>query len=313
MFNNRLRLTADAYYKMTYDLLNSVNLPRSSGYSSTTQNIGKMSNRGLEFLIEGDIIRNQDWYFNMSANAALNRNRIESLSGGNDIYGSSLDFACISGTVNLLREGEPMGVFYVYKSDGFTDDGRFKYKDINEDGLINNEDRMILGNPHPIFTGGINTELAYKNLSFSMFWSGSYGNDLYNLQQAQYYDYGLGLNMPREVYYNHWDPNKSAEENAKAKYPKISEGSNVLQSDILIEDGSFLRLKNIQLSYKLPIKKRWISSASIYISAQNYVTLTRYSGLDPEVNAYSSDITVGIDWHTYPMSKTISFGTNISF
>ena len=313
LFNNRLRFTADAYYKLTTDLLNAVNLPRSSGYTSTIKNIGSMSNRGLEFLLEGEIVSTRDWSWTASANLSLNRNRIEKLAGGDDIYGSSIGMAFFSGTVNLLREGEPMGVYYVYKSDGFQEDGKFKYLDVNDDGKLNNDDKLILGNPHPKFIGGFSTEVSWRGLSLSMFWQGSYGNDVYNVAGSQFYDYGFGLNVPYEVYNNHWDANNTAEQNAKAKYPKITMNANLQHSDKLIEDGSYLRLKNIQLGYALPLKWDWVKRVNVYVSAQNYLTFTKYSGLDPEVNSYGSDTTIGIDWYSYPMSKTISFGANLTF
>ena len=315
LFDNRLRFTADAYYKLTSDLLNSVNLPRSSGYASQLQNIGKMSNRGLEFLLEGEIISTKDWSWTASGNISFNRNRIEKLYGGQDLYGSSMGPTFFTGTVNLLREKEPMGVFYVYKFDGWDENGKFSYVDLNEDGKINESDRMILGNPNPKFTGGLSTELRYKNLSFSMFWQGSYGNDMYNISNSTFFDYGLGLNSIREVLDNHWDASKSSEQNAKAKYPKVTDSGslNVKHSDYMIEDGSYLRLKNIQLGYTIPFKKDWIQKVNIYVSAQNFITLTKYSGLDPEVNSYASDSTIGIDWNTYPMTKTISFGANVQF
>ena len=315
LFNNRLRFTADAYYKLTSDLLNSVNLPRSSGYTSQIQNIGKMSNRGLEFLLEGEIISTKDWSWTASGNISINRNRIEELAAGKDIFGSSMGTSFFSGTVNLLREKEPMGVFYVYKFDGWSEDGKFTYVDIDESGSINESDRMILGNPNPKFIGGFSSELRWKNLSLSMFWQGSYGNDLYNITGATFFDYGIGLNSIHEVLNSHWDANNTAEQNALAKYPKPTDSGklNVKQSDYFIEDGSYLRLKNIQLSYSIPFKWDWIQRLNLYVSAQNLLTFTNYSGLDPEVNAYGSDSTLGIDFNGYPMTKTISFGANITF
>ena len=313
LFDNRLRFTADAYYKLTTDLLNTVNLPRSSGYTATIQNIGSMSNRGLEFLLEGEIISTKDWSWTASANLSLNRNRIEKLAGGDDIYGNGLGMTFVSGSVNLLREGEPMGIFYVYKSDGFNDNGKFKYVDQNGDGKLNNDDKLILGNPHPKFIGGFNTEVSYKNLALSMLWNGSYGNDIYSMSMAQFNDFGYGLNVTKEVYNSHWDANNTPEQNAAAKYPKVAMNCNLQHSDLLIHDGSYLRLKNIQLSYTLPLKKEWINRATLYVSAQNILTLTKYSGLDPEVNVYGSDTTIGVDWYGYPMIKSVSFGANIQF
>ena len=313
LFNDRLRITADAYYKLTTDLLNSVNLPPSSGYGSTIRNIGKMSNRGLELLVEGEILNTKDWSWTASANIATNKNEVKKLAGGADIYGSNVSMVLVNGTVNLIREGEPMGVFYVFKSDGYDENGTLKYVDADENGTLTNDDRFILGNPHPDFTYGLNTEIAYKRLSLSMFWVGSQGNDVYNVSKAQYYDYGMGLNMLKEVYKSHWDQNNTPEQNAKAKYPKIRANQNIQQSDIFIEDGSYVRLKNIQLGYTIPVLKRYINKIHVYVSAQNILTFTKYSGADPEVNSYGSDMTIGIDWFPYPMNKSITLGANIQF
>ena len=314
MFNNRLRFTADYYYKLTTDLLNSVQLPLSSGYGSTLKNIGSMSNRGLEFLLEGEIISTKNWNWSASANISFNKNRVEKLAGGNDLYGSSMGIIIIDGVVNLIREGEPMGVFYVYESDGFDENGSFKYVDQNEDGKFTDEDRRILGNPNPLFVYGFNTNLSYKNLYLTMSFAGTYGNDIYNLADAQFCDYGMGLNMRKEVLYNHWDAANTPEQNAKARYPKIKQNQKLLHSDRFIEDGSYLRLKNIQLGYTFPFKKtNWIDHLTIYVSAQNILTFTKYTGLDPEVNSYSSDTTLGIDRNSYPMNKSVSIGANIKF
>ena len=130
---------------------------------------------------------------------------------------------------------------------------------------------------------------------------------------AQFNDFGYGLNVTKEVYNSHWDANNTPEQNAAAKYPKVAMNCNLQHSDLLIHDGSYLRLKNIQLSYTLPLKKEWINRATLYVSAQNILTLTKYSGLDPEVNVYGSDTTIGVDWYGYPMIKSVSFGANIQF
>lgn len=314
MFNNRLRFTADLYYKLTTDLLNSVHLPLSSGYGSTLKNIGSMSNRGLELLLEGEIISTKDWNWSASANISFNKNRVEKLAGGNDLYGSSMGLIIIDGVVNLIREGEPMGVFYVYETDGYDEKGSYKYVDQNEDGKYTDADRKILGNPNPLFTYGFNTTLSYKNAYLSMVWTGTYGNDVYNLADAQFCDYGMGLNMRKDVLYSHWDASNTPEQNAKAKYPKITQNQPLKHSDRFIEDGSYLRLKNIQLGYTFPIKRaEWIDHLTLYISAQNLLTITKYRGLDPEVNSYASDITLGIDQNSYPMNKSFSIGASIKF
>ncbi|MBQ0006810.1 MAG: TonB-dependent receptor, partial [Alistipes sp.] len=196
MFDNRLRFTADAYYKLTTDLLSSVTLPRSSGYSQTYKNVGSMSNKGIEFMIEGDIISTKDWHWSASYNMSVNRNRVEELYGGVDIY-REINQTTVTGPVSLLREGEPMGVYNVYEFNGYDENGYMTFKDQNGDGALNEADRKIFGNPHPDFIFGFNTEVSWKGLGLSMFWNGSVGNDVYNCTSVDYYNQAYGLNQPK--------------------------------------------------------------------------------------------------------------------
>lgn len=313
LFNQRLRLNADYYYKMTHDLLNSVTLPPSSGYSNTIQNIGKMSNKGVELNLEADIFRRNDFTWTVSLNWTKNKNRVEKLYDATDLYGS-VWATYISGTVSLVREGEPLGVFYVFKEDGYNDNGSIKYVDVDGNGSYNNDDRFILGDPNPDFTYGINSDFRYKDFEFSLFFQGSQGNDIYNVSESTNLDYGWGLNMKKDVLHNHW-----TESNPNAKYPKITSHTNLMCSDRFIENGSYLRLKNILLGYNLPMKKwnvgKWINGLRLYVSAQNLLTITKYSGMDPEVNSSGggNSISQGYDYLTYPNYKSFSFGAQIQF
>jgi len=317
LFDSKLRITADYYNKITYDLLNSVNLPLSSGYSQTIMNVGEMSNKGFELLVEGDIINKKDFSWNVSANIATNKNEVVKLYDGKEFYGSNVGLVFVNGTVNLIREGEPIGVYYVFKEDGYDENGRIQHVDVDGDGNLTNEDRFILGSPHPDFTYGLNTYLRYKNFDLSLFFQGVYGNEIYNISEAQNLDYGMGLNLRRDVLYSHWDATNSDEVNQQMKYPKITQNQPLEQSDRYIEDGSYLRLKNITLSYNLPVKKlnleSLLSNLKIFVSVQNALTFTKYSGWDPEVNSYGGDITTGIDYLTYPNNKSLTFGMNIQF
>lgn len=312
LFGDRLRITADYYDKMTRDLLNSVKLPPSSGYGSTLQNIGKMRNNGVEFTIEGNIIENRDWSWFASFNFTHNKNTVEKLYNGDDIFGDKFGLTLLDDSVNLIRENESMGVFFVYEEEGYDENGAIKWVNRDDNVAYNNADKAILGNPHPDFIFGFTNELSWKNLTLSMLFQGSVGNDIFNLTSLINYDYNQGLNMSRDVLYNHWTP-----ENPNAKYPKPKGNTNLKVSDRFIEDGSYVRLKNIQLSYDLPVRalgiQRMVKGAKIYVSGQNLLTFTRYSGIDPDVNSEGGDITTGIDRLGYPNYKAITAGINLKF
>lgn len=314
--DDRIRITADYYRKMTTDLLNRVSLPSSSGYAATIRNIGSMSNRGVEFQVDADIVKHKDFGFTASFNIAHNRNRIEKLAGGED-FGSSISFN--QGTVTILKEGEPMGAFYVYKDTGLDEAGRMSYHDFNGDEQYTNEsDRYIAGSPFPDFTYGLNVGLRWKNLDFNFFLQGSQGNEIFNNAESRNYHYSQGLNIEDHVFANSWTEN-----NKGAHYPKIGAGGTFRLSDRFLEDGSYLRLKNVQLAYNFSTSKwktsSWLKGIRVYVSAQNYLTFTKYRGVDPEVSSYAvsgsgnGDANGGIDNVSYPGNKTITFGVSIKF
>jgi hypothetical protein len=152
--------------------------------------------------------------------------------------------------------------------------------------------------------------MSYKNFELSMFFQGTYGNDIFNMSSiGNTLDYGYMLNMPREVLYNHWTP-----ENPNAKYPVISRSLSMRFSDRMIEDGSFLRLSNVHLGYNLPLKNwgiEWFRNVQLYVSGQNLITLTKYSWWDPEVNSRGTGNNVGTDYYSYPAAKSYTFGVKI--
>jgi hypothetical protein len=319
LFEQRLRITVDYYNKTTRDLLNAVTLPSSSGYSTTIKNIGKMSNKGFEFMIDGDIFRTKDFTWTASANLAVNKNEVKELYGGKDVYGGRVGLAYIEDFINLIRVGEPLGVFYTYKETGYDEKGNLIYEDRDGNGVLTNDDKYITGNPHPDFTYGFNSDIRFKDFEFSFFFQGSYGNDVFNIGETANIDVGMGLNLKKDVLYSHWKTDNTAEQNKAAKYPKASRNVAQNYSDRYVEDGSYLRLKNISLAYNLPVSKwggaNWLKGAKIYVSAQNIWTLTNYSGMDPEVNSLGggNSVNLGLDYLTYPNSKSITFGAKIEF
>lgn len=311
--NNRYHISLDYYIKNTRDLLNTVQLPLGYGFTSTIQNVGQIRNKGLEIAADGRII-DKAFKWDLGANVSFNRNKVVKLYNGADILGGSIGVTLISDAANLLREGEPMSVFYGYLKNGYNETGKEIYKDLNEDGVINQLDKTIIGNPNPDFIYGINSNMSFKGLELSIFLQGVQGNDLVNVSSINNtLDYGFGLNMPREVYTNHWTPT-----NTNAKYPVLSRANSYSYSDRLVENGSYMRLRNIQLAYNLPLSGwgvKWMRSAQIYVSGQNLLTFTKYSWWDPETNSQggANSLGQGIDHYSYPTSKSVTTGIRVGF
>ncbi|MDM1060694.1 TonB-dependent receptor [Myroides odoratimimus] len=313
LLNNRFTLTVDIYKKMTEDMLNRVFLPSSSGYKNTIRNIGSMSNKGVEITLGGSVVSTKDFEFSTQVNFSRNVNKIEKLANGDDLFGST-HTGYAAGTITILREGEALGSFYLYKDAGLDQDGKLSYVDINGDGAYTDkEDRYLAGSPFPDFTYGITTNFRYKDFELDMFWQGSKGNKVFNLSEMRNYSYSQGMNIEKSVYYNSW---REGQDNSNALYPRIERVGTLRYSDRFLEDGSYFRLKNIALTYNLPVHKmakKLFTKLSFYVSAQNILTFTKYSGVDPEVNSKKSDIDNAIDHFTYPNTKTISFGIKAQF
>jgi TonB-linked SusC/RagA family outer membrane protein len=318
ILNNRFKLSVDAYLKNTRDLLNTVKLPSSLGFTQTIQNVGQIRNKGLEFSVDAKILTGE-FKWDMNANIALNKSKVIKLYGGQEILTGSISTSFVEDNSSLLREGLPMGVFYGYKKDGYDANGKEIYKDLSgpagtPDGIINQYDKTIIGDPNPDFIYGLNSTMSYKNFELTLFFQGSQGNDIVNVSSiGNTLDYGFGLNMTKEVYNDHWTPT-----NTDAKYPVISRTASMRYSDRLVEDGSFLRLRNIQLMYNVPTQKfgmNWLRHMQIYASGQNLLTFTKYSWWDPEVNSQggSNSTAQGIDHYSYPTAKTVTFGIKVGF
>ncbi|MBT1705167.1 TonB-dependent receptor [Chryseosolibacter indicus] len=313
-FNERITLTADYYIKNTTDLLATVPLPTSSGYINETRNIGEIRNSGIELTLGADILRS-DFKWNASANFSANRNEAVKLAGGSDVFSSASLSVPLSVSVNIVREGSPVGAFFGYVEDGLDAQGNIKYKDVTPDGVLNNLDRTIIGDPNPDFIYGFNNNFSFKNFTLNVFFQGVQGNDIFNFNLANHADgFNFGENQVRDIL-NHWTPENP---NPNAPNPRISVNTKFRESDRFIEDGSFLRLKNVKLGYNLPVtnlKLNWLKSAHIYASAQNLLTLTGYSWYDPEVSTRitQSSIALGIDQTSYPNARTYTFGLNLVF
>lgn len=309
---DRLRVTADYYMKDTKDLLAIVSLPTSAGYASTTQNIGEIQNSGVELGIDANVFSGE-FKWDISANTSFNRNKVKYLVGGSDIFGAALQNP-LGVPVSLVRVGQPVGVFFGYQENGLNEKGEIVFKDLNNDGIINTNDKTIIGNPNPKAIFGFSSSASYKNFELNLFLQGVQGVDLFNFNVASFANsFNFGENQIRDLYLNRWTPQNP---NPNAKYPKVSVNTKFRESDRYVENGSFMRLKNIQLAYNIPTSGiKWLRKAQVYVSGQNLLTLTKYSWYDPEVSTLggSTSISPGVDQFGYPVAKTITLGARLGF
>ena len=298
--DDKYRLSFDWYTKTTEDLLSNILLPLSSGFSSIISNVGEIRNRGYEISAGIDIPVSDDLQFFIDANFSSNNNEVIKTKDGEDIItGGSND---ASKTSLIVREGESISSFYMIKFIGLDANGIPQYEDFDANGTIDDADRQIVGSSLPDFVYGINLTANYKKLSLVMNWQGASGLTLYNEKSN-----GLFAGFPGS--------NKRADLSDLTPRPSVMVGRALRTSDRYLEDASYLRLKNIKLNYAIPTDNlKGISNFDIYVSAQNLITLTDYSGYDPEVSGFNGgDLRQGVDLSTYPGVKSITFGLNVSF
>ena len=321
-------LTAEYYYANTTDMLLEVPIPHLTGYSTTLMNIGKVNNRGWELSATSQHSYANGISYSLNANWAKNTNEVKAL-GANDtpiIQSGSVDHAYY-----ITKVGEPIGSYYLLVQDGIfrneedlkayphvstAQPGDFRFVDVDGDGEIDLEkDRTIVGNYMPDFTYGFGGSFGYRGLDFSVAFQGVHGNEILNLNR-RYLDNMEGNTNGTTVAFNRWkSPTEIGDGNTNRANRKQT-GNNTRTSTWHVEDGSYLRLQNIALGYTLPAKwtrKFYVEKLRIYVSAQNLVTWTDYSGYNPEVSNRTSALTPGEDYGTYPLAKTYMVGLNITF
>jgi len=308
--NDRLGLNLDAYYKETSDLLANVPIPLSSGFATTLRNIGTIRNRGIEVSVNADISTG-DLRYSLGGNVSINRNKVKKLARGSDII-TGADF--LFNETSLAREGEPIGSFFGLKLDDppLTENGLFNYVDQNDDGQVDSDDRVIIGNPHPGFVYGMNMSFGYGNLNASVLAQGEVGRDIFSIAKGRIGDsMHRGRNQIKDVFNNHWtqdNPDRNAE------YPAANPNLNKTSSSWLVEDGSYLRIKNIRLSYSIPTDalNLPIESLSVFGRSNNLLVVTPYEFFDPDLQSTGGDaLTIGVHDHTtYPFSRSFTFGLN---
>ena len=306
--NNRINLTVDYYYKRTRDLLQNVTIPSSSGFSQMLVNSGFVTNRGVELTVGAVAIDRSDWRWQIDANFSLNRNRIGGLNG--DQYATALWSK--ADQVFLQRNGCPIGTLYGYKEEGIDPvTGEIVYADLNEDGLVTEADRTIIGNTNPDFTYSLSSRLSWKGLSLNFMLQGSHGNDIFNYNLTDITMSNIG-NITRAAYDNRWTPDNAGH----ALWPKPTAGYNRtwLVSNRYVEDGSFLKIKYITLSYDWYRPAQWIEKINFNFTVNNAWTFTRYSWFEPDVNAGGNNAACpGVDSYSYPSARTYSLSVNFTF
>jgi TonB-linked SusC/RagA family outer membrane protein len=309
LWNDRLNITADLYNKKTNDLLFVMALPNSSGYSSITGNFANLENKGVEAAVDAVILEGPlKW--NVAGNITVNRNKLLHLNSSTNQY--------VVNNFSVLKVGEPLGLFKTYIFDGIYQTGEtiepggsrtggIKVKDLNKDGAITADDQTIIGNANPSFIYGFSTNLSFRRFDFSAFFSGSQGNKVYNLIRYTF-ENPLGSRNVYKGLVNRWSPTNPGNE-----YVSGFQGGRLPLTDRFMEDGSYLRCKNITLGYTFPAMK-WISSIRVYGSANNLFTVSNYSGFDPEVNSFGNSNTVlGVDNLVYPIARSFLLGLQASF
>jgi len=330
VMQNRFNFTVDVYQKHTRDLLQQVVIPLSTGFQLQQTNIGSVENKGLELSGIGTLLTTPRFKWDVNANISFNRNKLMDLPS--DQFAQRLYFG--ADNFFIQRNGQPIGTVYGFVEDGFYDNlaevkanplytnqsealqrqqiGEIKYKDLDGDPTsLSANDRTIIGNTNPKYSYGVTNNFSYRNFNLSVFVQGVQGGDIVN---TNLYQIRLGkvANIPQDVYDTRWTPENAA--NAKWPKPFAGDSRQLRLSNRLIEDGSYVRLKNVNFGYVFNKPTSFIEAINVYGSVSNVFTLTNYSWFDPDVNAFGGDASRrGVDMNSYPNSRTYTLGVRIGF
>ncbi|MDF2186843.1 TonB-dependent receptor [Paraflavitalea sp. CAU 1676] len=320
-FNNRLSVTIDGYIKKTKDLLVAVEPPPSSGYSAQTYNVGAIENKGIELTVNAVAINSKSVRWNINGNISFNRNKITSLGE----FSKSIPYGGVYERDNaiLAMPGKALGSFYGYVAEGVDPaTGMMKYADLDKSGGLSDGDRTFIGYAQPDFIYGLTNTVSYKNFELNVFFQGIQGNDVFNASRIETEGMYDSKNQSTNVLRRWTSAGQTTD------IPRATGGSagapagydnnyNSIVSSRFIEDGSYLRLKALTLSYKFSnnlIQKAGFSRLNLYVTGQNLFTITNYSGFDPEVSQNNPNgPAMGIDYGTYPQSRTFIFGISADF
>ncbi len=343
LFEDRVNLTVDAYHKKTEDMLVNIPISSQSGYNRQWRNVGSVENKGLEIAINTVNVNTDKFRWQTSFNISFNRNKVLDL-GNNEYLPVTVSGGYLSNPGRIIV-GQPIGIMYglvfdgIYQLDDFTwqdgsdpnipfedrnfvlDDnvvgqaaytprpGDAKFKDLDGDNVITDEDRRVIGDGNPDFIGGLTNSFQIGNFDLNFFFNWSYGNDIFNAARYRLEGYQVSRNISREYYDNHWSV-----DNPTNKYVGYGRATN-LESSYYIEDGSYLRLQNLNIGFTLPkeaLKSLGLTNVRIYLSGNNLATWTNFKGFDPEISSPNALMT-GYSRILYPRAKTYMIGLNLKF
>ena len=349
--NGALTVTADWFNRDSRDFLLRLAAPAQTGYNFITRNVGSMNNKGFEFAVNYNGSNSKDFHYGIGLTLTTIKNKLTSITSGTDFVTNfgGLNLNGFQQWDQFTRSyiGKPVGEFYGLKSLGIYQSqaqidalnakapggiyrpgtvarpGDRYFADITGDGLVNDDDRGPIGNPQPKFYGGLNLDATYKAWDINVYFYGSEGNKILNYVESNLESFArrgsVGAENVNEAFYkNHWTPTNPSDRYARALGTGGDNSSiNNVPSSVWVEDGSFIKLKNISIGYTLPtnsLKKYSISKIRLYVSAQNLFFITKYTGLDPEIGIQNANATQnGVDNGAYPSSKYFTFGLNVTF
>lgn len=323
-FNGRLSLSADYYVKTTNDLLLYVALPYYNGDASILRNVGKVRNKGFEVTLSVTPVSTKNFSWDLNFNASSYKNKIISLGEEKEIMGTNPNNGMISESPFIIREGEALGSIYGYEWQGIYSEaevaeaakfgfkpGDNKYVDLDGDNAITSADRKIIGNSTPKFSWGLDNNFTYKNFSLNIMVQGVSGKKILNTMYAAASTViSDAPSITTKDGGNYWTAS-----NQKAAFanPLSSTNKNQLVSTQFLQNGDYVKVKNIALSYLLKKKYTWFADLKFTVSAQNLLTFTKYKGYDPEVSTYGGDTEGALDMGAYPNPRTVTFGVQMNF
>lgn len=324
MLDERVSIALDAYMKTTEDLLLNRPVPSITGFTSFSSNIGSTENQGIELTLTTTNVQTRDMQWTTSLNLSTNRNEVTKLFN---------DEPFSSGFASRIQVGEEIGAFYGYITDGIWNSqaeidaylaedpansvgnavpGDVRFVDLNDDGVVNSLDQKIMGSANPDFFGGFNSNFSFQGFELNAFFQFQYGNEIYNNNRGFYEHFGFSYTATTKAL-DRWDPDNMDTNVYRSTW--FDDNNNTgRDSDLFLEDGSYLRLKSLTVAYNFDeelLDRIGLRSARIYATGANLLTFTEYEGPDPEVNTFSgSNTSLGTDFFTYPQARSIQFGIN---